>query len=207
MTNAITFADRRQCVNDAIFPCHGLKFIFVHRHVLSIKCLIITKTLFLSGQVSEVPLLLDALTNTIRESATVEVTFSGNAKKVVTEDVEVSTAHGFVFLQTDKPIYRVSETVRFRVLRLDRSLSPLNESVVLKIANHQRIKVEEVVLVTGPPMHIAEHKFNFPLIAKPGTWMAEVFYGPKVCLNVVYHLNNLTLFFPSINWWPALLLT
>ncbi len=94
--------------------------------------------------------------------------------------VEVSPENGFIYLQTDKPIYKVEDTVRFRVLRLDRHLRPLSEHVLLRISNHQKIKVEEAVLVTGPPMHIAEHRFNFPLIAKPGTWTADVLYGPKV---------------------------
>lgn len=126
---------------------------------------------------TEVPLHLPSQ-QSFNEQVTVEVTFSNGAKSI--EDVEVSTGNGFIFLQTDKPIYRVSETVRFRVLRLDRTLSPINETVVLKIFNHQKIKVEEVVLMTSPPLQIAQHSFNFPLIAKPGTWLADVYYGPKV---------------------------
>ena len=59
------------------------------------------------------------------------LTFDNGAKSI--EDFEVSPTNGFIFFQTDKPIYRVSETVRFRILRLDRKLNPINEKVVLRI--------------------------------------------------------------------------
>lgn len=52
------------------------------------------------------------------------------------------------------------------------------------VQNHQTIKVEEVSLQTKPPMHIAEHSFSFPLIAKPGTWKADVHYGPNVSCSL-----------------------
>lgn len=65
------------------------------------------------------------------DKVSITLNFPNGAKSV--EDFEVSPINGFVFFQTDKPIYRVSETVRFRILRLDRSLGPINEKVVLKI--------------------------------------------------------------------------
>ena len=62
---------------------------------------------------------------------TLAVTFENEAKSV--EEFELSTTNGFVFFQTDKPIYRVKETVRFRILRLNRSMTPIDERVLLRI--------------------------------------------------------------------------
>lgn len=78
----------------------------------------------------EWPLLLD---NSLpyKEKVTLDLTFDNGAKS--SEEFDVSPVNGFIFFQTDKPIYRVSEKVRFRILRLNRALSPMNEKVVLKI--------------------------------------------------------------------------
>ena len=56
------------------------------------------------------------------------------------EDFEVArNENGFVFFQTDKAIYRVREIVRFRALRLDRSLNPIEERMTLRIEVIQSI--------------------------------------------------------------------
>ena len=83
-----------------------------------------------TGELIEWPLLLDPK-HKYKEKVTLELTFDDGA--ISSEEFDVSPTNGFVFLQTDKPIYRVSEPVRFRILRLDRSLSPINEKVILKV--------------------------------------------------------------------------
>src|SRR5690625_5604196 len=43
-----------------------------------------------------------------------------------------SGENGLAFFQTDKPIYRSTDTVKFRLLRLKHDLSPLNDTCNLK---------------------------------------------------------------------------
>lgn len=126
--------------------------------------------------------------------------FGNPKKRVVTQTMRVQSKRGYAILQTDKPIYRVTETVRMRAFQLDRSLMPIKEPMKLRIINHQKIIVEEEKFTpSNGSWNVFEFNYRFPSIAKPGIWMAQLFYGPNVCafpsMRILWLLTILTLHF------------
>ncbi|XP_034029560.1 alpha-2-macroglobulin-like [Thalassophryne amazonica] len=49
--------------------------------------------------------------------------------------VLVSKHRGYIFIQTDQPIYTLSQTVRYRIFTLDHALRPTNEMCSISIFN------------------------------------------------------------------------
>lgn len=49
------------------------------------------------------------------------------------DKLTVSHENGFVFFQTEKPIYRFSDTAKFRVIRLNRSMSLMEDECIIRI--------------------------------------------------------------------------
>lgn len=96
---------------------------------------------------------------------------------------------GYVVMQTDKPIYRRDDRFRVRAMRLDRTLVPKKEKMVLKVFNSQNIVVEETTLEGGPPFHVAEFESRFPPTVPFGTWKLQLYYGGKV--NVLILIGNI----------------
>ncbi|CAH7422708.1 pregnancy zone protein [Phodopus roborovskii] len=88
--------------------------------------------------------------------------------------MQITKAENLVFVQTDKPIYKPGQTVKFRVVSLDISFRPLNETFpVVYIENPKRNRIfqwQNVNLPTGL------RQLSFPLSVEPalGTYKAIV---------------------------------
>uniref|UniRef100_A0A8C2MXY6 PZP, alpha-2-macroglobulin like n=1 Tax=Cricetulus griseus TaxID=10029 RepID=A0A8C2MXY6_CRIGR len=86
--------------------------------------------------------------------------------------MQITKAENLVFVQTDKPIYKPGQTVKFRVVSMDISFRPLNEMVSL-LWNPKRNRIfqwQNVDLPTGL------HQLSFPLSIEPalGTYKVIV---------------------------------
>lgn len=86
-----------------------------------------------------------------------------------------------IYFQTNKPIYRSNELVRFRVLETNRGLMVKNDQCNLTIKNQQKIKLDFTQLSLIPPYYFTEYEFQLPKITKEGIWEAEL-----SCKNVMF---------------------
>ncbi|XP_026067984.1 complement C3 [Carassius auratus] len=83
--------------------------------------------------------------------------------------VMLSFQSGYIFVQTDKPIYTPASTVQYRIFSLTPNLEPLSQSgITVEIMNPQGITVssEKIFPVKG----MKSGKYAIPEMASPGIW-------------------------------------
>ncbi|XP_041068274.1 complement C4-B-like [Carcharodon carcharias] len=83
----------------------------------------------------------------------------------------LSSKRGYIFIQTDKPIYTPNENVFYRIFTLDHYMRPVKEIVKVTIYNSRNMQFPSFLLKSG----IGDaSKIKIPDIAKPGNWRIEV---------------------------------
>nr|BAA36620.1 complement C3-H2 [Cyprinus carpio] len=83
--------------------------------------------------------------------------------------VLLSFQSGYIFVQTDKPIYTPASTVLYRIFSLMPNLKPLsNASVTVEIKNPQGITVSSDKIYTAKG--IKSGNYAIPEVASPGIW-------------------------------------
>ncbi|XP_051982648.1 complement C3-like [Xyrauchen texanus] len=89
--------------------------------------------------------------------------------KVLEKVVMVSFQSGYIFIQTDKPIYTPTSTVQYRIFSLTPGLQPHeHDGISVDIVNPQGITaMAEIVF---PVQGIRSGKYAIPEIASPGIW-------------------------------------
>ncbi|KPM05766.1 complement component 5-like protein [Sarcoptes scabiei] len=97
-----------------------------------------------------------------------------------------------IYFQTDKPIYRSTETVRFRLLLTDANLMPIESNCNLTIKNHQKVKLDFAKLSLTKPYYFADYSFDLPLITKTGIWNADVLCGRAVKDDLRFEVREYT---------------
>ncbi|XP_005365348.1 pregnancy zone protein-like [Microtus ochrogaster] len=91
-----------------------------------------------------------------------------------TRPMQIRKAENIVFVQTDKPIYKPGQTVKFRVVSVDTSFHPLNETFpVIYIENPKRKRIFQWL---NTDLQLGLHQLSFPLSAEPalGTYKVVV---------------------------------
>ncbi|XP_044053377.1 complement C5 [Siniperca chuatsi] len=92
--------------------------------------------------------------------------------------VAVSRTNGFLFIQTDKPLYTPHQNVKVRAFSLNQELRPANRSVFLtfKDPDHTTVDIVEMFDVNNgiPSM---QNPFKIPIKPKPGIWSIEASYS------------------------------
>ena len=149
----------------------------------------------ISDQIVAYPLWIESRPEFSKYKTKIEVKFKDG--EYSDQDLRIIPFDGALFFQMDKPIYRMEETVRFRMLRLNSYMNPMDETVKLTIYNPQSLKLEEVYLKTQPPFYIASYSYNFPSFSKYGEWSAVVHYGPEVSyfnFIILQYFNMLSFF-------------
>uniref|UniRef100_A0A803VFG6 C4a anaphylatoxin n=1 Tax=Ficedula albicollis TaxID=59894 RepID=A0A803VFG6_FICAL len=85
----------------------------------------------------------------------------------------LSSKKGYIFIQTDKPIYTPSSQVRYRIFILDNAMRPTHDTVTVAVLNSKGMVVkksdQKINTVFG------EH-FDIPDIAEPGTWKIKAWF-------------------------------
>ncbi|XP_045069703.1 complement C4-like [Coregonus clupeaformis] len=79
----------------------------------------------------------------------------------------LSTKKGYVFIQTDKPIYNPGENVNFRVFTLDNYLLPVEENINVKIFNSKGLLVYNQALHTSK---LLQRNIVIPDVETAGHW-------------------------------------
>ncbi|XP_071844929.1 complement C3-like isoform X2 [Apostichopus japonicus] len=98
--------------------------------------------------------------------------------------VLLSVDGGYVFIQTDKPIYSPANTVKIRIISLNQRLSPLQQQIKLNIRTPQDVVVERKEIAPGAVRHgVFTHIFRLPEEPMVGYWSIVVYYGKEMKSN------------------------
>ncbi|NWX84664.1 CO4 protein, partial [Nothoprocta pentlandii] len=86
---------------------------------------------------------------------------------VQTVRILLSSKKGYIFIQTDKPIYTPNSKVKFRVFILDNAMRPTSEAIQVAVVNSRGMVTKKSEWRVKTVLN--EH-FVIPDIAEPGTW-------------------------------------
>ncbi|CAN9512877.1 unnamed protein product [Ophioblennius macclurei] len=92
--------------------------------------------------------------------------------------IAVSRSNGFLFIQTDKPLYTPHQSVKVRAFSLNQELRPANRSVFLTFKDPDQVTVdtaEMLDLSNGVPS--LQNPFKIPVKPKLGVWTIEASYS------------------------------
>ncbi|KAK7171995.1 hypothetical protein R3I93_004325 [Phoxinus phoxinus] len=87
--------------------------------------------------------------------------------KVKKANIFLSTKRGYIFIQTDKPIYNPGETAKYRIFTLDNYMLPLKDEIHVQIANCKGLIVSNHILISD---QILEKTITIPEVELDGKW-------------------------------------
>ncbi|XP_073496915.1 complement C5-like [Phyllobates terribilis] len=92
------------------------------------------------------------------------------------ERVPISHHNGFLFIQSDKPVYTPDQSVKIRIYSMDEELRPARRAVTVTFKDPDEVKVDVITQqdLTGI---ISFPDFKIPANPKFGTWKIEATYG------------------------------
>nr|BAV92794.1 complement C4 isoform-B [Triakis scyllium] len=82
----------------------------------------------------------------------------------------LSSKKGYIFIQTDKPIYTPSETVKYRIFTLDHYMRPVTANIEVTIYNSKNVQFPGLFVRSGK---VFKRQLKIPDIAEPGIWRIE----------------------------------
>ncbi|XP_073703933.1 complement C4-B [Garra rufa] len=88
--------------------------------------------------------------------------------------VLVSKHSGYIFIQTNQPIYNPTQKVWFRIFTLDHSMRPKSETVHVYIYNADGNKVKNSMYKVEDG--ILSKDYHIPDISRPGVWKIKAHY-------------------------------
>ncbi|GIY66063.1 complement C3 [Caerostris extrusa] len=106
--------------------------------------------------------------------------------------IPVSNQAGYLFIQTDKPIYTPKENAHFRIIPLNENELPSDKPFKLQIKNPKNIIVEETLFnkkFQGFGKTFVSHTFKFPNFPVLGEWSATVKYGHEFEQNTTVYFE------------------
>lgn len=99
--------------------------------------------------------------------------------------IPVTSKSGYVFVQTDKPIYTPKQSVNIRIIPLTEKTLPSEDEFKLQIRNPQNVIVKEDSFRGRGPNRKAfvSHVYNFPPEPMLGEWAIIALYGTQFQQN------------------------
>ncbi|NXT00629.1 CO4 protein, partial [Jacana jacana] len=93
----------------------------------------------------------------------------------------LSSKKGYIFIQTDKPIYTPNSKVKYRIFILDNAMRPTDDTVTVAVINSKGMVVkksdQKINVVFG-------QTFEIPDVAEPGTWKIKAWFHQYEMSNV-----------------------
>ncbi|NXG11395.1 CO4 protein, partial [Sakesphorus luctuosus] len=102
-------------------------------------------------------------------------------KTIHSTRILLSSKKGYIFIQTDKPIYTQSSKVRYRIFILDNAMRPTDDTVTVAVLNAKGMVVKKSDRKIKAV--VSEH-FEIPDIAEPGTWKIKAWFHQHEMSNV-----------------------
>ncbi|XP_048849359.1 complement C5 [Brienomyrus brachyistius] len=93
------------------------------------------------------------------------------------EKLRVTRENGFMFIQTDKPLYNPEQSVKVRVFSLNEELKPALRPVTLTFSDPEEVKVDIVQMRDVSGILSMPAPFKIPLKPKFGVWRIEATYS------------------------------
>ncbi|XP_063787115.1 complement C3-like [Pseudophryne corroboree] len=108
----------------------------------------------------------------------------------------VSYRSGYIFIQTDKPIYTPGSTVYYRIFTMDQNMNPVDKSVDTKISTPQKVIVKEDSKQQGKT-GINSLSYELSDLASLGEWTISAKYDGTDMQNYVTHFEVKEYVLPS----------
>ncbi|XP_029115329.1 complement C5-like [Scleropages formosus] len=115
------------------------------------------------------------------------------------EKVEVTRENGFLFIQTDKPLYNPEQSVKVRVFSLDEELRPALRPVTLTFIDPDAVKMDIVELRDVSGVLSMQTPFKIPLKPKCGVWRIEATYTDDFSTQATAEFEVKEYVLPSIS--------
>ncbi|NXX18694.1 CO4 protein, partial [Podargus strigoides] len=93
----------------------------------------------------------------------------------------LSSKKGYIFIQTDKPIYTPSSKVKYRIFILDNAMRPTDDTVTVAVLNSKGMVVKKS---DRKIKNVFSENFEIPDIAEPGTWKIKAWFHQYAMSNV-----------------------
>ncbi|KAM7420598.1 hypothetical protein PAMA_015024 [Pampus argenteus] len=91
-----------------------------------------------------------------------------------TTRVLVSKHRGYIFIQTDQPMYKPADTVNYRIFTLDHRLRPTEEAFRISVSNAAGNRV--MTFLKTAKGGLLRDTFSIPDVSKIGTWNITAHY-------------------------------
>ncbi|XP_067830198.1 complement C4-A-like [Heptranchias perlo] len=106
--------------------------------------------------------------------------------------IKLSTRRGYIFIQTDKPIYTPNQNVMYRVFTLDHYMRPVNEEVTVAIYNSRNMLLTRADWMSEK---IMLHRTKIPDNEEPGIWRieAQFFDSPMSKVSTQFEVKEFVL--------------
>ncbi|KAJ8246287.1 hypothetical protein GJAV_G00265900 [Gymnothorax javanicus] len=98
-----------------------------------------------------------------------------NHVPVLEKAVLVTFESGYLFTQTDKPVYTPEDTVRYRVFAMSPDLEPITNGVTVEIMNPDGVTITENFM--HPNHGVISGNYKLPEIVRTGTWKVVCGFG------------------------------
>ncbi|XP_074422997.1 complement C4-A-like isoform X1 [Larus michahellis] len=93
----------------------------------------------------------------------------------------LSSKKGYIFIQTDKPIYTPNSKVKYRIFILDNAMRPTEDTVTVAVLNSKGMVVKR----SDRKIKTAfSENFEIPDVAEPGTWTIKAWFHQYEMSNV-----------------------
>ncbi|XP_065703458.2 complement C4-A-like [Patagioenas fasciata] len=93
----------------------------------------------------------------------------------------LSSRKGYIFIQTDKPIYTPKSTVKYRIFILDNAMRPTDDTVTVAVLNSKGMVVKKS---DRKIKSVFSESLEIPDIAEPGTWKIKAWFHQYEMSNV-----------------------
>ncbi|NXI92835.1 CO4 protein, partial [Psophia crepitans] len=90
-----------------------------------------------------------------------------------TTRILLSSKRGYIFIQTDKPIYTPNSKVKYRIFILDNAMRPTDDTVTVAVLNSKEMVVKKS---DRKIKSVFSESFEIPDIAEPGTWKIKAWF-------------------------------
>ncbi|NXK51540.1 CO4 protein, partial [Chauna torquata] len=111
------------------------------------------------------------------------ITESRELYKEANQNIRIllSSKKGYIFIQTDKPIYTPSSKVKYRIFILDNAMRPTEDTVTVAVINSKGlvVKKSERKIKT-----VLSENFEIPDVVEPGTWKIKAWFHRYEMSNV-----------------------
>ncbi|NWI56273.1 CO4A protein, partial [Calyptomena viridis] len=102
-------------------------------------------------------------------------------KTIQSTRILLSSKKGYIFIQTDKPIYTQNSKVKYRIFILDNAMRPTDDTVTVAVLNSKGMVVKKS---DRKIKSVFTDHFEIPDIAEPGTWKIKAWFYENEMSNV-----------------------